>query len=89
MHCSCICCVLQVKLAKEKAAHEIEQKVVRAKEELSMHEEGLKFSNGVATSHSRWKPSPELRATLHAHKDEVLLTRTCIHLHSNTSVICV
>jgi hypothetical protein len=66
--------VLQVRLAKEKTTQQIEEKVVRAKEELSMHEEGLTFLNGVATSYSRWKPSPELRATLHAHKDEVRST---------------
>jgi hypothetical protein len=75
---------VQVRVAKEKAAQLAEEKVVRAKEELSMHEEGLTFLNGVATSYSRWKPSPELRATLHAHKDEVC-TNLCMCMNGNVS----
>jgi hypothetical protein len=79
---------VQVRLAKEKADQKLEEKVVRAKEELSMHEEGLTFINGVATTYSRWKPSPELRATLHAHKDEVCST-TVIHVIAICRVVPV
>lgn len=64
-------CVTQITLARAKVRQEHTAKQAAAMELKSQQQEGLTFENGVAVAYQRWKPSPELKATLHAHKSQV------------------